>query len=442
MNRNRVAKYVIVLFLLAVLSGLTAVMAQGQEPVGKVAMPEATDWGESQPPTPNVYELEPNNTPQNSDFVHIGDVVRGELSPGNDVDYYMIDALNWRGALLIETDAGRIGSPVDTVLSVTSDYGGGTFNPIVYNDDAVYPDSMLYFVTWSTNFFVKVESYGDSTGYYNLVISSPLLISAHAAKLGTGNVAGIPFRSEDVLAWSKLNNGQEKWVMLLDGSDVGFTKPLVNLSKALTTEFVAFPSLAAGFSANLTLRDALGVLRTVKPWDWITFDLSRPGLNTEISNIVHHRGVEHGLTTAGEKLDAISVDAFGEGETVDEIDLSFSTVGNGSVPWDYGTIITLADEDVTNSLWMDGWGTSWDNRVFLDGSTVPGLKAEDVIAASAGNYSVALTIQGSGNIYGHPVSQKDIFAITGLGTTQAWGGILWHGPDHGWNYNIDAIDWP
>ena len=71
-----------------------------------------------------------------------------------------------------------------------------------------------------------------------------------------------------------------------------------------------------------------------------------------------------------------------------------------------------------------------------------GLAAEDVYAMSyyAPYNDMYLTILGTGRIARNPVNQKDIFRIDLPGHT--WGGLVWRGPDHGWNYNIDAFDYP
>ena len=39
---------------------------------------------------------------------------------------------------------------------------------------------------------------------------------------------------------------------------------------------------------------------------------------------------------------------------------------------------------------------------------------------------------------GLAVTQKDIFAVNYPAYT--WGGYVWRGAQHGWNYNIDAIE--
>ena len=102
---------------------------------------------------------------------------------------------------------------------------------------------------------------------------------------------------------------------------------------------------------------------------------------------------------------------------------------------------------------------------YFDHSVVAGMGAEDVIGLSIAEETVVngngdwdnyhiynVVIQGSG-LCGPaprvPVTQKDI-----LRHVERWGWymdepydhvlypcqIAWHGPDHGWNYNIDAIE--
>lgn len=39
---------------------------------------------------------------------------------------------------------------------------------------------------------------------------------------------------------------------------------------------------------------------------------------------------------------------------------------------------------------------------------------------------------------GHAVTQKDIFWLDKSGSAWTWGG-MYHLPDYGWNYNLDAI---
>ncbi len=89
MNTKRLGRWVIVLFLLAALPGLTAVMAQGQEPAGKAPLPAVTELSES--PTPlaaNLNESEPNNNTAGADVMALQDVMAGAIGAAGDVDYF------------------------------------------------------------------------------------------------------------------------------------------------------------------------------------------------------------------------------------------------------------------------------------------------------------------------------------------------------------------
>ncbi len=68
------------------------------------------------------------------------------------------------------------------------------------------------------------------------------------------------------------------------------------------------------------------------------------------------------------------------------------------------------------------------------------MAVEDVFALDRGpsRNRLFLTILGTGKIMGHPVTQKDIFWLDKSGSTWTWGG-MYHLPDYGWNYNLDAI---
>lgn len=483
MNTKRIASLVVVALLLAALPGMTAVRAQGQDPAvpgvilqgdpetglpiggpesqaptNNATMPPlqngskeqigtrdptaVAEPGESQAPDFNVQESESNNTRATANLMTLGDVMRGNFYPSGDLDYFKFN-VPYGAQILIDIDARSIGSTSDTVVKLYN--AAGTV--VGQNDDADGSndrDSLLYRVPTGGWYYVEVKEYDGigctNTCFYNLIVSSPLLISAHAANLGTGNVAGIPFQSQDVLAHSDLKNGQQKWLMFLDGSDVGFTKDVKNISTGWVFENGSSPSFAVSFGANVTLTDHRGVRRVFTPWDWAVFNFENVGTRTQISAIEYHAGAEHGLSAASEKLDALDLSSSASGSNY-WVDLLLSTTGGATVPRGAGTL-KLADEDILWSATRNGQGY-WDNNMWFDGSTVQGLAVEDVFAADinmSADYQY-LTILGTGNVLGHAVTQKDIFLIM-CDTSCIWGGYAWRGPQHGWNYNIDAIDWP
>jgi hypothetical protein len=404
--------------------------------------------------TPTIPERENNNTKATAMEIDLlnGVVVGGQLYEG-DVDWYKFNVPATLTGVLMDTDAIMDGGTIDTMIKLFDSSGSTT--PIAQNDDmGNYPywDSVLYSVLPQGWYYLQVTDLaGDCTSAcaYDMIITRPILISAAAANLGTGNVEGIPFRSEDVLSlqpfyWDANGRANHKWRLFMDGSDIGITKAVVNISAGWESHT---GSLALMFGANQVLRDWSGVYRTFKPWDWAMVGLARVGTNTQVwingngyPGIEYHAGAEHGLTTTAEKPDAFDLNATYAANPTWTADAYFSTAGAAAVPMAGGGILRLADEDFFNSRTWNGNVTGWQNTMLFDGSTVPGLAVEDIFAADYGytRQRMFLTILGNGNIMGHAVTQKDIFWLNKSGSSWTWGG-LYHLPDYGWNYNLDAF---
>ncbi len=454
MHTKHLGKWVIVLFLLAALPGLTAVMAQGQEPVviGNEVSSAPIPWVNT--------ESEPNDSMATADAFQ--PFQGGTITCFGDADYFKIEPLNLNdysdtnSPILIDIEASTIGSPLQAKISLYAP--DGTLVDSAYYNSAT--DPLLYYNLFSKGFYMEPEPYylavqsnvsGCGNNYkYEVLVSNPLLISAAAANLGTASVDGISFQSGDVLAWSEFDMvtaTYEKWNMLLDLSDLGVKGNLTNLAGAWrNSDF-----LLVGFAANVTLP---GVAVVVKPADVVMFDPSQVGPNTTGTFQLWWRGSDHQLTTTAEKLDAIDWPSWGGATT-----LFASTTGTAAVTKSGGGTLKLPDEDI--GLW--GPQNVWVN--YFDHSAVAGMGAEDVIGLSIAEETVVngngdwdnyhiynVVIQGSG-LCGPaprvPVTQKDI-----LRHVERWGWymdepydhvlypcqIAWHGPDHGWNYNIDAIE--
>lgn len=478
MNTKRMSKWVIVLFLLAALPLVTAVMAQGDEPAAKEMSPAVTEVGESPTTLPwTNNEVEPNNTRATAkraiELNEYNGFVGGVIGSPGDVDYWKIQfqgivvgrAMRGRHPILLNIDARSFGSPVDTIICLYSDDGF----ELACNDDmqgSTNRDSLLYYnLEPNRDYFLKVEDYGGNGGSdyrYQLLVSQPLLISAAAAGLGTGTVATIPFQSGDVLAWSRFWVGTtafEKWVMLLDLSDLGVKGNVTNLAGGWRNS----DYLLVGFAANATLP---GITGPVNPWEVVVYDPSQVGPNTVGTFQRWWNGKQQGLTTTAEKPDAIDWPNWNGAAR-----LFVSTGGAAAVPSASG-VLKLADEDVglwsvSDGRWtpfLDGGGKHLGDEGWFDF----GLGTKDVIgysyAASYWGSSLFterqhyIVLQGSGSFTAttnegpkQPVNytQKDIVV---LWTTDCCGYVevlngdgayrWWHGPDHGWNYNIDAIDAP
>lgn len=435
MNSKRIGKWLIVLFLLAALPGMTAVVAQGQEPAKY--LPVVTEAGESAAPEVwNVYESEPNNTLAAADWVVMNDVVGGEISSVGDKDFFKFNMPSYNGGLLLlDIEAESIGSSLDAYICLYKVDG----TVLTCSDDTDTLDSLIFRAVWGSGgsggnypYYVSVEELGNNAGGanydYELIVSTPLIISAAAQNLGTGYVAGIPFRSEDVLAHSDLNTGAQKWIMLFDGSDVGITKNVTNLGSYWAWQR---GSLLLSLAADLNVPGA----GLVTPWDVIEFT-GQFGPATSGTFSMYLDGSAWGLTTAGEKIDAFGGWAWGYNYNTC-LGFPISTVGAATVTRG-ATTLKFADEDV---FCMEEYNGLLGWRSYFDGSMASGLAAEDVIATSVVDYTnrVYLTIAGTGKVAGHKVNQKDIFSLNYPG--YSWGAYVWRGPAHGWNYNIDAFEY-
>ena len=454
MNTKRIVRWVIVLFLLAALPGMTAVMAQDQQPPDKEIAPEAvTDIDETTNVNYTYWEVEPNNTLAQARAVSIVDVAvwGGDVSNG-DVDWYKFYLDAGHAAVLINTDARVDGKATDTVVKLYN--SAGTF--LSENDDmggSSGVDSMLFAVLKDIGwYYVQVSDYGTpctANCGYELMIGYTLLVSAAPANLGTGYVEGIPFRSEDILAFMGLqpdhyNNPQHKWMMLMDGSDIGIVKNVGSIGVGWPNPY---GSLSLNFTANQVLRDWRNTSRTFTPWDWAEVEFARLGPNTELAigslgypYIEYQPGTSHSLSTAAEKIDALDINGRYPGNPAWEVDAFFSTVGVAAVPKQGGGALKPADEDVFRETAWAG-ASAWSNTAFFDGSTVAGLAVEDIFAADyqPSRDRMHLVILGTGTVLGHRVTQKDIFSLDRSGAGWTWD-RMFHLPDYGWNYNLDAIE--
>ena len=455
MNTRRMMRWAIVLFLLAALPVVTAVVAQGQEPAGKAPLPAVMEVGESPTSVPWVNnETQYNDTLATAESKYLcGDgyyfncVLGGTINGPGDVDYWGLEVGTdyvTHFPVLLDIDARSFNSPLDAVICLYADDGV----LVGCNDDTDTYDSMLYFnFEKGRTYYLRVTDWGGRGGSdfkYQLYASTPLLISATTS----GTVAGIRFQPGDVLAYSCADGlgdplyfgchawKWEKWVMFLDLSDLQVAGNLSNLAAGWRNSDLLF----LGFAGNVTLP---GVAGPVTPWEVVTFNPTQIGPATAGSFARWWSVKDHGLTTAGAKIDALDWPTW---QGITRMYLSTA----GAVNSTYPNEIVLADEDVGLYTWPGIGGGYWER--FFDGNGVDGLAVEDVVAmdlAEKGSYDswMMLVIQGSGVVGENRlrVTQKDIFLVGRMHgpPDSPWNAeLFWHGPAHGWNYNIDAIDFP
>lgn len=404
-----------VLFVVLAALALTVLVASAQnEPAAPDKSAAITELGESASPAADFEEIEWNGSFNQATLVPVGSVVGGKIRAADDVDYYRVD-ITIDTNVIIDVDAQSIGSPLDasiclydrskTLVGCNDDAYG--LDPLLFRimHDPYWGDGGTYFITVGG---VNYPPEGGNEFTYKLALYQPLLISATV----NGVVGGVPFQKSDILAHYDFADGTEKWMLFFDASDVDITKNVVGLAGSHTccTDI----NLVLQANQNLTV---YGASQTVTPYDVLTFDPGPYGHfgPTTVGEFPYfdYRGNEYGLTLAAEKIDALAVPWW------------VSTVGKTT----FASGETVADEDISNL----GYGD-----LYFDGSLVPGLAVEDVFAADYSWGTYYLTILGNGEIDGLKVTQKDIFAVNP--SSMRLTGLVWHGPDHGFNYPIDAFD--
>ena len=204
--------------------------------------------------------------------------------------------------------------------------------------------------------------------------SNPL----YASFTSNGSVAGVSFNDEDIMKFDG-----SAWSLFFDGSDVG-----VGGTDLFAFSIVDSDTLLMSFGAALTLNGL-----NVTPQDVVRFDATSLGSVTAGTFSMYLNGIDVGLDTSSENIDAVSLLPDGR--------VLISTTGNPSVPGVSGS----ADEDIlafTATTLGDVTSGTW--AMYFDGS--------DVGLADSSNEDVdALDVDPNGAIY---LSTTGDFSVTGV----------------------------
>ncbi|WP_420628386.1 ExeM/NucH family extracellular endonuclease [Candidatus Leptofilum sp.] len=240
-----------------------------------------------------------------------------------------------------------------------------------------------------------------------------------------GNVGGVSFADEDILAFDE-TTGQ--WSKYFDGSDVG-------LSGAGARDVDAFHLLDDG-SILLSFVGATIIpdVGSVDDSDIVRFVPTLLGNTTAGSFEIYFDGSDVGLTTNGEDVDGIFVAANG--------DLLISTAGGHNVPDAGGG----SDEDILRfSPTTLGATTSGSWSREFDGSDVAlnNSSSEDVwgIWLDEASGDIYLTTRGAFTVSGVTGDGADIFVCgspTTGGNTACTFSLFWDGSANG--FGSEAID--
>lgn len=278
----------------------------------------------------------------------------------------------------------------------------------------------IAFVSGATNFIAN-----DTYGFDDVFVTDrPAGVSGdphdvfYISPSGSGKVGGIAFAPADILRYTRSTN---TWQMIYDGSVRGTPKNVAAFDETWWGDWLLV------FGANQVIPG----LGTATPRDIVLFTpnnrSSYPlGAGTYSWYL---RGVDIGLTTSAENIDALHVN---------DSDVYISTAGAAAVG--PGGSIKAQDEDVL-TCWKSGSTCDWQATLVLDGSTIPGMAAEDVGGLSIGpiNGNTYVTLPGAFNVGGVKGSGKSILSLRPNGGAWIVKNVDWLAPGVTFPSNLDGL---
>ncbi len=286
-----------------------------------------------------------------------GDEPNNTRATATDVPFWPVLAVNHD--YLCDTDWYRFqGRAGDVLAGVNSDQvSESTFLHDAGGDPVaghVLPADGTYYLEVLGYAGDKNEEWCWDVGHGFLSVEA-LWVSAAVDGLG-----GAANKRGDILT---RKNGANQWQIVFDASDVGITKNV--------NAFERMPN--GSILMSLSAAQNVAGLGKVQPQDIIRFNPTSLGDTTAGTFEWFLDGSDVGLTTAGEKIDAIYM------QQDIENPLRISLTGSGSVARVSGGTLKVADEDILNLVGgVFGANSAGAWRTSLDGSAVPGLAKEDI----------------------------------------------------------------
>ncbi|HRO91848.1 MAG TPA: hypothetical protein PK205_11950 [Promineifilum sp.] len=256
--------------------------------------------------------------------VEWGDAFTSTIFAPYDLDYYRIHA--------------RPGDVIAATMTVDAVryYGSSLY---INNIDDIYPYFALntiyapgtaritFVVPFESDYVIRpVPTFDQCDGLpfpfsYDLTVER---LALHVGAAAAGNVNGVSFGTNDIMA----RDDAGQWRKVFDGEDVGLTTAIQGF------EWTSDGALLLALMGNQTLNGP----GLVKPQDIVKFTPTQLGDNTQGTFSFYLRGTQAGLTTVGEKIDAIAL--LGDGG------LLISTTGSATVPQLGGGSLGARDEDL------------------------------------------------------------------------------------------------
>lgn len=305
---------------------------------------------------------EPNDTPAQARPIAFGEQAGG-IVRCDDVDYF--------------TFAGRAGQEVKFERNPRWNYrmelldaGQNLVADSTFDAEFLYgvlPATGTYYVKVFTDMACEWDLRA-SYGFRGHVLAQPLYISLNKG----GTVGGVTFTAGDILRYSA-DTG--RFEMFVDMSDLGLNGNLTALDFNDLCWRDDYRAIFLGFATRYNLPGA----GLVWPQDLVYADLSATGNATTGSVHIATDGSDIGLTTSGERIDAVATS-----DSWCTQRFLISTTGQASVPSELG-FLRQQNEDLIR-LSLDGrFGpdTVGQWQPHIDGSTY-GFGAANVTAAAAG----------------------------------------------------------
>jgi hypothetical protein len=250
-------------------------------------------------------------------------------------------------------------------------------------------------------------------------ITGPLA-TIYVATPSAGTVRGLSYAAGDVLAY---DGRVDAWSLYFDASDVGITKSL--------SDFVLMPdgSLLLTFNSSMKLRNAAGALFTLDMQDVARFIPTRLGATTAGVFEMYFDGSDVGLSTSGEKIDALARKTDGT--------LLISTTDSASVKNGSATI-NAQDEDLLAFVPQTlGASTKGVWSLAFDGSVLTGMAAEDVTTVWHSNATgnLYLTITNNFTVGGVSGTNRTVLAVTPARAVSAY----WDAANAGFPGSVDGL---
>ncbi len=373
---------------------------------------------------------EPNDGPDTATEMSFGSSRDGDICPVIDEDYY-----GFEGSSGQTITAGAVPGDGSLFYAQLTLYGPDGSTVLAGGNCGATDEGMSieYTLPADGRYFIKVDEcsdYSDYRYFYTLTLTA---IGAdrvyYLSPTASVTLDSSAYKDEDILAY---DDSTDAWGLFFDGSDVGLA----------TADVSAFELMDDGsilLSLDKPMKNLPGLRNiTADDSDILRFTPTSIGATTAGTFAIWFDGSDVGLTTTGEKIDAIAFAPNGK--------LVISTGGAASVTGTSG-VLKGKDEDLlvfNDTSFGNTTAGTW--NLYFDAGDVS-TKLMDIVAAGIdSNGDILFAVDVKWVFGGLTINTYDIARCVGP-TTGANSGcdaveLFWEGAQHGFNnkkYKIDGF---